>query len=177
MKIKQLAIIALLGITLFSCTKKPKDTASTKTETLAKPTFLKYEWVDVDLSASKAKYPIIVKGIKRCSVENSSEDIARIESENWKMNYEITNYPNGIDQEMKVTAKKLIKDSDAYKFEKFIIDMPDSYIIKTTTGYMVGRFIEAGGITYECAMIPLYAIKDETEAKEMYEMMGMLKAK
>jgi hypothetical protein len=177
MKIKQIAIIVILGLTLFSCNKKSKETASNKTETSPNPQFFKYEWVDIDLSKTKAKYPIIIKARKGCKVDDSSEYNIRLDNEDWKMNYEIADYPNGIDQEMKNNAKKLIKENDAYKFEKFIIDTPDSYIIKTSAGYIVGRFVKAGEIIYECSMIPLYAIKEEAEAQELYKMMGMLRKK
>jgi hypothetical protein len=177
MKIKKIIIIAILAITITSCNKKQKDIASNSTEAVGKPEFFKYEWVDIDLSKTKVKYPIIVKGRKGCKVDDSSEYSIRLDNEDWKMNYEITNYPNGIDQEMKNNAKKLIKESDAYKFEKFIIDTPDSYIIKTSAGYMVGRFVKAGEITYECSMIPLYGLKDEADAQELYKMMGMLRVK
>ncbi len=174
-KLKQIIIVVIVAINFISCGQKSKE--ASKGETEKEATTTKYEWVDVDLSKTKAKYPIIVKGRKGCSTENSYDDIVRIESEDWKMNYEITAYLNGIDQEMKDTSKKNTKESDAYKFEKFIIDTPDSYLIKTSNGYMVGRFVKADDTTYECSMIPLYAIKEESEAKEMYEMMGMLKAK
>jgi hypothetical protein len=177
MKIKQIVIILIIGITLLSCNKKANATASNKTETSSNPEFFKYEWVDVDGSTTKAKYPIIIKGRKGCKTENSSEDVIRIENEDWKTNYEVSAYMAGIDQEMKDNAKKIIKESDAYKFEKFIIDTPDSYIIKTSTGYMVGRFVQVEEITYECNMIPLYAINNEEDAQELYKMMGMLRAK
>lgn len=174
-KFKQITFLTAFTLILISCGGKTKETAFDETETKLENS--KFEWVDIDLSSTKLKYPIIVKGRKDCKISENWSDLIELENDDMIMNYQIGAYLAGIDQEMMDNSKKLIKESDAYKFEKFIIDKSDSYIIKTSTGYMVGRFIKAGSTTYECSMIPLYAIENEADAQELYKMMGMLKAK
>ena len=174
-KLKQITFIIAISMALLSCGGKTKETALTETE--IKSDQSKFEWIDIDGSTTKTKYPIIIKGRKGCTTENSSEDAIKIESEDMIMNYEVSGYMAGIEQSMMDNSKKLTKESDAYKFEKFIVDTPESFIAKTSMGYMVGRFIKAGEITYECSMVPLYAIENEADAQELYKMMGMLKLK
>ena len=168
-------LLFILACLIISCKETSKETA--ETITTEKPDFNKFEWVDIDASKTATKYPIIVKARKGAKTDNSSEDVLRIENEDMQTNYEISGYMAGIDQEMKDNSKKVAKENDSFKFEKFIIDTPDSYIMKTSMGYLVGRFIKAGEITYECNMLPLYALENEADAQELYKMMGTLKLK
>ena len=177
MRTKQIITILFLAMITISCNKKASGNEISEIENAEKPDFLKYEWTDIDVSKTNAKYPIIVKGRKGCTTENSSENGLQIENEDMLTNYEVSGFMAGVDQSMIDNSKKVVKESDAYKFEKFIIDKPDSYIMKTSMGYMVGRFVKAGEITYECSMVPLYALENEADAQELYKMMGMLKLK
>jgi hypothetical protein len=174
--VKQIITASALTIMIASCGGKTKETASKETET-AKPEFFKYEWVDVDLSKTKAKFPVIAKGRKGCITVNSSDFEAILENKDEITNYEIMKFESGMSQETKNEMKKGAKENDAYVFEKYIIDTPDSYIMKTSLGYMIGRYVDAGGNTYACTNQALYALKEEADAQELYKMMGMLKAK
>jgi hypothetical protein len=44
-------------------------------------------------------------------------------------------------------------------------------------GFIVMRIVKVGDKYYDCDVIPLNALATEAEAKNVFDMMGMLKAK
>jgi hypothetical protein len=168
----KVTLLAIATLFLTFCGGKNKETAGTEnTETS------NYEWVDVDLSTSTLKYPVVVQSRKGSKVVVGTFDTADLENDDMILNYSVSAYSQGMPEGTVERVKKDVKENTIYKFEKFIVDTPDSYIAKTSAGYIVGRFVKAKDITYECSIAPLFAIEKEEDAKELHAKMGMLRAK
>jgi hypothetical protein len=176
-KVKQLAAITLIAFALNACDTKSKDTATN--ETAVEST--RHEWVDLDLSSRIIKLPVIIKAPKGYKLDETLENQITITSETNNLNYRLfivdpEFYEKGIEGFVK-TTKVDVTTNVAYKFEKFIVETPESYIAKTSIGYICFRITKVGDKNYVCDQIPLYAIEKEEDAQELYKMMGMIKSK
>jgi hypothetical protein len=175
--ITQIITLALVAFTLHACGTKSKD--ATTNETAVETT--KHEWVDLDLSGHTVKLPIIVKAPKGYQLDETSESQITINFDAENLNYRVFMvdpefYEKGIEGYVNI-EKVNVKTNVAYKFEKFIVETPESFIAKTSMGYISFRMIKVGDKNYACDQIPLYAIEKEEDAQELYKMMGMLKFK
>jgi hypothetical protein len=132
-------------------------------------------WEDVDLSASKLKWALIAKAPKGYTLDETVDGEVSIMGEG--ANYRISEWPYGDKMEQVEGFKKDIKSADAFKFESFVLEKPDAFIAKTSMGYVVMRIVKVGDKFYDCDVIPLNALATEAEAKNVFDMMGLLKAK
>jgi hypothetical protein len=176
-QLKQIFTYTLFGLSLMACAPKAKETSAN--ETAVETT--KHEWVDLDLSSRTIKLPIIVKVPKGYQLDETSESQITINCDAENLNYRVFMvdpefYEKGIEGYVK-TTKVDVKTNVAYKFEKFIVETPESFIAKTSMGYICFRMVKVGEKNYACDQIPLYAIEKEEDAQELYKMMGMVKSK
>jgi hypothetical protein len=174
-QLKQIFAYTLFGLSIIACDPKTKE--ATTNETTVEKT--KYEWVDLDLSKQKVKYPITIKAPKGFKLDESTDVLISIHLESSNLNYNVNViepefYEKGAEGFVNI-MKTDIKTSVAFKFEKFIIDTPDSYIAKTSNGYTSFRLMKAGDKFYSCVQMSAYAFENESDARELYQMMGMLK--
>ncbi len=174
--IETAAIIALAVFT--SCSGNSQSSASVNNDTTATkeqtatPT---NNWVEADLSASKLKWALIAKAPKGYTLDETVDNEVTIKGEG--ANYRISEWAYGDKMEQVEGFKKDIKSSDAFKFESYVLEKPDAFIAKTSMGYVVMRIAKVGDKYYDCDIIPLNALATEAEAKNVFDMMGMLKAK
>jgi hypothetical protein len=175
-KTKQHFVIGFLTVLLLNaCGDSTQTEAKGKTDTASEPVTAANDFVDVDLSTSKLKWPLIAKATKGYTLDESISDELTISAEN--ATYRISEWPYGASVEQVAGFKKEIENATAYKFEKYILEKPDAFIAKTSMGYIVMRIVKVGEKYYDCDVIPLFASETEEAAQKIYEMIGMLKTK
>jgi hypothetical protein len=175
-KTKQHFVIGFLTVLLLNaCGGIAQPEAKGKTDTASEPVAAANDFVDVDISTSKLKWPLIAKATKGYTLDESISDELTISAEN--ATYRISEWPYGASVEQVAGFKNEIENATAYKFEKYILEKPDAFIAKTSMGYIVMRIVKVGEKYYDCDVIPLFASETEEAAQKIYEMIGMLKAK
>jgi hypothetical protein len=173
---KQNIVIGFMTVLLLNaCGGSTQPEAKVKTDTVSEQAAAANDFVDVDLSNSKLKWPLIAKATKGYTLDESISEELTISAEN--ATYRISEWPYGASVEQVAGFKKEIENATAYKFEKYILEKPDAFIAKTSMGYIVMRIVKVGEKYYDCDVIPLFASETEEAAQKIYEMIGMLKAK
>jgi hypothetical protein len=178
-QIAHIIIILFVGFLQFSCNKKVKVEAKKETVSLKETTI--YDWVDLDLSTLKVNLPIIVKAPKGYELDEPFDHNIYIIQTDFFMNYCISDinwndYENSVEKFIK-KVKENREHNSLFKFEKYIVDTPNSFIAKTSAGYMVLRVIKIKQKQYCFEQLTMYPSDTDAKAKELYKMMGMTKAK
>jgi hypothetical protein len=174
---QQMAIVITTALLFTACGGNSQTGAATdtKTNTSAEPVAPSNDFVDVDLSTSKLKWPLIAKAAKGYTLDESVDGEVTISTEGAA--YKISEWPYGASVEQVAGFKKDITSSDAFKFEKYVLEKPDAFIAKTSMGFIVMRIVKAGEKYYSCDIIPLNAVESAEVAQKLYDAMGMLKVK
>lgn len=147
-------VIIFFNLTLFfSCNQKVKNVTKTEIES---------EFVGVDLSKTKAKFPLISKALKIHSIVDSK---TRVEFKSDKFEY-------GIEE---LVYPELFEDVTSNWGNEILIKTPSSFLGKTNNGeFYAERIMTINNVKYSCSK---NNIKTEKEGIELLKIMGMLKAK
>ncbi|GAB3637174.1 hypothetical protein GCM10027422_27640 [Hymenobacter arcticus] len=173
--------LALATSASILCTACSSPGAATKTTsaapaTAAAPAADPDGWVDIDLSTTVPKMPLVVKapagyavvgksplGDVKLGVEGSAFDVDDVTAQ-------------GADF-LKRQQDDVAKNSGMV-FEKFVLEQPDGFIAQMGgSNYLPVRLVKVGGHTYMFSTIPLYALPSEEAAKKLYDMAALAKAK
>lgn len=150
-QIKPILIFLFLINLFFSCNQKVKNI--TKTE---------IELVDVDLSITKTKFPLIAKALKTHTIIDSK---TRVEFKSDKFEY-------GIEE---LTYPELFEDVTSNWENEIIIKTPNSFLGKTNNGeFYAEEIMTIKNVEYSCSK---NNIKTEKEATKLLKIMKLLKAK
>ena len=175
-------LLALAASATLLCTACGSPDAATKVPTTAgtpataaAPTGTD-GWVDIDLSTTATKMPLVVKapagytvvgksplGDVELGIEGSAFDVDDVTAQ-------------GADF-LKGQKDDVVKNSGMV-FEKFVLEQPDGFIAQMGgSNYLPVRLVKVGGHTYMFSTIPLNALPSEEAAKKLYDMAALAKAK
>ncbi len=132
-------------------------------------------WADTDLRAAKAKLPLVVKAPVGATFGESPLGGVEVKSE--KLTFNVDDVTD-MGADFVATQKTEVKTNSGMVFEKFALEQPDGFIAQMGAGNFIPcRYVTVGGRKYQFSVIPLNALASEAEAKQLYDLAALARAK
>lgn len=131
-------------------------------------------WTSADLSQTRRRLPLVVMAPQGYTLDDTTSSEA-VEIGTDAVRYSVLDLGEMAPQD--AVKGYLDEAKSANGFTRVVQESPEGYIVQIGTGFIPYRTVAVGGQHYEMRVIPLYALPDETAARELYGQMGQAKAK
>ncbi len=133
------------------------------------------DWVEADLSAGKAKLPLVVKAPKDYTLVESALNDAEVMSD--ELTFEVDDVTQLGPHDL-AARKAEVKNNSGLVFEKFVLEQPDGFIAQLGAGNFIPvRVVTVAGKKYLFSVIPLNALPSAAAARQFYDLAGQARAK
>ncbi len=175
MKHTLLLALAASLLALAGCgSDAPATATSATTATPAAAAAGAADWVDADLSAGKAKLPLVVKAPQGYTLSESALNDAEVTSD--ALTFAVDDVTQLGPHDL-ATRKAELKSNSGLVFEKFVLEQPDGFIAQMASdNFIPMRVVKVAGKNYLFSVLPLDALPSAAAARQFYDLAGQARA-